>query len=247
MSNEKLPEKMIFISSRIMDYLLPLILLPLLPLALFYSFVIAPDEKILGSAQRILYFHVGSAFSAYLMLGVLFVCSIFYLVFRAQVFFQISRSAALPAFIFSTIVLLSGMLWGYSSWNTWWNWEPRLVSMLLLWVFLLSWLYLQSIHFDSQEVRAVVSSVLGVLCALQVPLVVFSIKLLDRTQQLHPEVVAVGGLTVPEYRHAMVISSLALMLLSVHMCRIYYRTIRLEDRLNIAQRKIIMKSKENGK
>ena len=147
----------------IFDYLLPFIILLLVPLSLYYVFIIAPDEKIMGPVQRVLYYHVGAAFSSYLMLGVLFVCSIFYFVFNNSLFFIISRAAAGVAFLFSSIVLLSGMIWGYSSWNTWWNWEPRLVSMLILWVFLLSYLYIQNLNNLSFKLRAGISSVLGII------------------------------------------------------------------------------------
>lgn len=229
------------LSRNIQDYVIPVILFFLIPTALYYSFVVAPDEKVMGPVQRVLYFHVGSAFSAYLMLGVLFISSIFFLAFKHHSFHYAQRASAGVAFLFSSIVLLSGMLWGYSSWNTWWNWEPRLVSMLILWVFLLSYLYVQYLDFSSEKLKAIVSSSLGILCALQVPLVVFSIKLLDRTQQLHPEVVASGGLTEAGYRYAMMISSFSLLLLSVYLCRLAYRVISVQARFSTVNRKIIMK------
>jgi heme exporter protein C len=244
MTLEESTKKVALCSGRVIDYIFPVLLFIAVPLSLHFTFIVAPDEKVLGPVQRVLYYHVGSAFSAYLMLGVLFVSSIFYLAFRNIIFFNVAKASARVAFLFSTLVLISGMLWGYSSWNTWWNWEPRLVSMLVLWLFLLSFLYLQSVSFGTIELRAVVSSVLGILCALQVPLVVFSIKLLDRTQQLHPEVVATGGLTEPGYRYAMILSSLTLLALSVYFCRVSYRVIALEERIRIANRKILMTLQE---
>ncbi len=244
MNSKKNLSSLIVCLGNILDYVLPVVLFILVPLSLYYTFVIAPDEKIMGAVQRVLYFHVGSAFASYLMLGVLFVCSIFYFAFKEVKFFHISRAAGGVAFLFSTVVLVSGMLWGYSSWNTWWNWEPRLVSMLVLWVFLLSFLYIQNLNYSSEELKAGVSSVLGLLCALQVPLVVFSIKLLERTQQLHPEVVASGGLTVPEYRHAMIITSVTLLLFSAYICRLSYRFIAVNESSVLLKRKFLMRPQE---
>lgn len=207
----------------LVDYVLPLVLLFLIPYSLYHSFVLAPAEKVMGPAQRILYFHVGSALGSYAMLGVLFISCVCFLAFEKIEFILLSISSASVAFIYSSIVLMTGMLWGYSSWNTWWNWEPRLVSMLILWIFLITFLYLQNVRFSSENVKHVVLSITGILCAIQVPIVIFSIKLLDRTQQLHPEVVAKQGLTDPGYSYALLFSSAALILLSIWICRLHYR------------------------
>jgi heme exporter protein C len=235
-------EKVNTVSAFLLDYLVPVVIFFLVPYSLYYTFVVAPSEKVMGPVQRVLYYHVGAAFSSYLMLGVLFFCSILYFAFNHEVYYLVSKAAAAVAFLFSTIVLMTGMLWGYSSWNTWWNWEPRLVSMLLLWVFLVSFLYVQVVTFSSERVKAVVSSILGIVCAVQVPVVVFSIKLLDRTQQLHPEVVAMGGLTDPSYTHAMIFSSIALLLLSAYLCRLLYRILRIDATGRGINKKILMNS-----
>lgn len=229
------------LSTVLLDSFLPLLCLFLIPIALYCSFIFAPAEKVMGSVQRILYFHVGSAMASYLMLGVLFVGSVCYLTWRDLYFYHISRAAASVALLFGGIVLFTGMLWGYSSWNTWWNWEPRLVSMLVLWIFLLSYTYVQSISFSGDSEKAVISSVLGILCAVQVPIVIFSIKLLDRTQQLHPEVVATQGLTSAGYRIALIVSNFAMLFLSILLCRMVYRIVRVEWKTTHLKRQVLIK------
>jgi len=188
----------------------------------------------MGAVQRILYFHVGAASSTYLALGVLFVASVLYLVelngepSKYLDFPVLGRASALVGFVFASIVLVTGMIWGYSSWNTWWRWEPRLVSVLILWIFLLSYLYLSVAEFKIKKQGDVASAVVGILSAIQMPIVIYSIKLLDKTEQLHPEVVGKMGLKDPRYVMAMVLSTIALLLLTAVLIRLRYRGLKLE-------------------
>ncbi len=207
--------------------------------SIYYVFNIAPDERVMGAVQRILYFHVGAATSTYLALGLLFIASVTFLVDESD---QISKYVDLPAlgkasslvgFLFASIVLITGMIWGYSSWNTWWHWEPRLVSMLVLWIFLLSYLYLSVSEFKSLKQRDVVTAVVGILCSIQVPIVIYSIKLLDRTQQHHPEVVGKMGLKDPRYTMALVLSMLTLLLLTSILVRLSYRIIKVKKLISL--------------
>ena len=83
--------------------------------------------------------------------------------------------------------------------------------MLVLWLFLLSLRFLSSQKFKSEKEEGMLLSVLGILTTLQVPIVMFSIKLLDRTEQLHPEVIAKQGLTAYEYKLALIVTSFAVL------------------------------------
>ncbi|HMO16644.1 MAG TPA: cytochrome c biogenesis protein CcsA [Oligoflexia bacterium] len=242
--------KLLGLSGKLVDLALPFLCLFFIPYALYHALILAPGEKVMGEVQRILYFHVGSAIASYVMLGVLFVSSVCYLVFRDMTFNALSQASASVSLLFSSIVLATGMLWGYSSWNTWWNWEPRLVSVLVLWVFLIMYSYIQGIKFTSgDQGKAVISSVIGILCAIQVPIVIFSIKLLDRTQQLHPEVVATQGLTEAGYKIALLFGNIAMILLSLWICRICYRRNMLLIKIRDIKRKSLIErfSSEDSK
>src|SRR5690606_1916510 len=110
----------------------------------------------------------------------------------------LAAGSAEIAFVLCSIVLATGMIWGHSAWNTWWRWEPRLVSFLVLWFILFSYVVFRSASSGMHE-RASYSAVIGILAALNVPIVIFSIKLLDHSEQLHPEVVADQGLGDARY------------------------------------------------
>jgi len=228
------PEK---ISSFLLDNFLSRRLFPafvflVLQLSLAMVFLYVPDEKVMGAVQRIFYYHVGSATGCYLMLGVLFVGSVAYLVSRETVWDALAEASAKVGFILATIVLATGMIWGHSAWNTWWRWEPRLVSSLVLWLMLMAYLVYRKFSPDFVNEKST-SAVLGILSSLQVPIVILSVKMLDQSEQLHPQVTGTQGLADPRFVQTLMVSMLALCSLSVWMCLIRFNQIllgwRLED------------------
>jgi heme exporter protein C len=120
------------------------------------------------------------------------------------------------------------MIWGHSSWNTWWRWEPRLTSVLILWLLLFALRYCNRISFQSEE-KETFMSILGVISAVQAPIIIYSIKLLNRTEQLHPEIVAKQGLKDHGYVLAMIYNNFSLLLLAIWLCRLTYRYLKIED------------------
>lgn len=184
--------------------------------ALVLVFLVVPNEKIMGAVQRIFYFHVASAMNAYLMIGILLFASTFYLVTKKHTWDLLAAGSAEIGFVLCSIVLATGMIWGHSAWNTWWRWEPRLVSFLVLWFILFSYVVFRSAS-NGMPQRARYCSVIGILAALNVPIVIFSIKLLDHSEQLHPEVVADKGLGDVRFVYAFITSTVAVMFLSFWM------------------------------
>jgi heme exporter protein C len=121
------------------------------------------------------------------------------------------------------------MIWGHSAWNTWFRWEePRLVTFLVLWMIFLSFTILR--NFGDPTKTATHGAVLGILGAVSVPLVVFSIKFLPQSARLHPEVIEHGGLKDPSYWWAFGLSSLALIFLAGLLVWVRYRVGCLEER-----------------
>lgn len=170
-------------------------------------FLYVPNERVMGPVQRILYFHVGSASATYVGVFVVFTCGVWYLATRDARADAISYAATEVAFVFCTIVMLTGMIWGNAAWNTVFRMEPRLVSSLLLWILLFS-LILLRLFSDPQHV-ATHCAVVGIIAALTVPVVVYSIEILPQVAQLHPQVVEKGGLQEPSFRHTLSASLVA--------------------------------------
>ena len=208
----------------------------LVEVSLFVVFAVVPTEQVMGPVQRIFYFHVGAAMSAYLMIAVLFVASLFYLATRKAEWEILGRASAWMGLMLCSIVLVSGMIWGHSAWNTWWRWEPRLVSFLILWLFLLSYNILFSFVQGDQR-QGNYGAVLGILIAVNVPIVILSIKFLDHTQQLHPQVIASQGLASPWFVNGLILAMVSLMIFSIWVLALKIAALLLEEKLQLIERK----------
>jgi heme exporter protein C len=87
-----------------------------------------------GAAQRILYIHASSAFIAlYLAFVLMAIASILYLWLKDEKLDRVAESAAEVGLVFTTVVLITGPLWGKTIWGAWWTWDARLTSTLFLW------------------------------------------------------------------------------------------------------------------
>lgn len=194
-------------------------------------FLLVPTEAIMGPVQRVFFFHVGSAIASYVIIGVLLISSALYLGLREAEWDELADGSAWVAFLYCTIVLFSGMIWGHSSWNTWWRWEPRLVSFLVLWLILGSYRILRWFS-ESHERQGVLCAVMGILSAVNVPIVVFSIRLLSENEQLHPQVVARGGLRdLPYSGLCLGMSTFGFICLGVWLSLLFFQQRNLERRL----------------
>ncbi len=161
----------------------------LLPAALVAAFVIAPPEAEMGDVQRIFYFHVASAWAALLAFFLVFVGSIAYLRSRALRWDVLAVSAAEIGVVFTSLALLSGSIWAKNAWGTWWSWEPRLTTTLLLWLIYVSYLLLRGMVEEHGQ-RAVFAAVFGIVGFVDVPIVFMSIRW---WRTLHPAVVGGEG------------------------------------------------------
>ncbi len=215
--------------------ILPALAITAIIIAHFVVFAIVPDERVMGPVQRIFYFHVGAAMTVYAMVAVLFFASVFYLGSKRWEWDSLASAAASVGLLFSTIVLATGMIWGHSAWNTWWRWEPRLVSFLVLWLILLSYVLLRDFTAGNDRQRSFMA-ILGVLAAVNVPIVIFSVKLLDHSEQLHPEVVANQGLRDLRFVYGLIAGNIATILLGVWLAVIKLTNVLLLRECSLLRR-----------
>jgi heme exporter protein C len=163
----------------------------LMMVALYLVFVYVPTEQTMGIVQRIFYFHVPIAWLSYLAFAVVLVCSILYLRTREGKWDIIARSSAEVGIIFTTLVLITGSLWGKAAWGVWWTWDARLTSELVLWLIYIAYLMVRS--FAVEEDRgARFAAVIGIAGFFSVPLSALAITLW-RTQHPRP-LIFEGGL-----------------------------------------------------
>ena len=160
--------------------------------ALVAAFIIAPPEKEMGDVQRIFYFHVASAWTAFLAFFLVFVGSIAYLRTRAPRWDLLAVSMAEIGVVFTSLTLLSGSIWARSAWGTWWTWEPRLTTTLLLWLIYVSYLLLREM-VEGPARRAAFAAVFGIVGFVDVPIVFMSIRW---WRTIHPAVVGSEGFSM---------------------------------------------------
>jgi heme exporter protein C len=146
-------------------------LLVTLALALFVAR--QAQESMGGDLQRIFYFHVPAAWVAYLAFTVTFLASIAYLRSGARRWDLLAHSAAEIGVVFCAIVLVTGPIWARPVWGTWWQWDARLTSTLILWLTYIGYLFIRSLADPGRAGR--LAAVVGILGLVNVPIVHFSV------------------------------------------------------------------------
>ena len=149
------------------------------PLTLFacglWVFVFTPTETEQGFVQKIMYIHVPSVIVTYLAFFVTFAFGIAYLWKRLLIFDRIAKVSAEIGLIFCAMVLLSGAVWGRPTWGTYWVWDARLTTTLLLFLIFLGY-FLLRLSVQDREKEARFASVLGIIGFLDIPIVHKSVE-----------------------------------------------------------------------
>ncbi|RPJ83257.1 MAG: cytochrome C assembly protein [Acidobacteria bacterium] len=182
--------------------LVPLYLLGVL--ALYTAFIYAPTERVMGEVQRIFYFHVGAAWTAFLAFFFVFLGGVIYLMRRNVFWDYLAAASAEVGVIFTTIVLVTGPIWARPVWNTWWPWgDPRVTTTLVLWLIYVAYLILRN-SLGEGEKRARFSAVFGIIGFIDVPIVWLSIRW---WRTIHPVVITKTGASLePEMVQALIVS-----------------------------------------
>ncbi len=202
----------------------------LLFVAIYFVFSFAEIEMTMLEVQKIFYFHISSAFTLFLAFGVTFVSSILYLIKRLDKYDTIALVSTEIGIVFGVVVFTTGPIWARFAWNTWWNWEPRLTSALILWLIYIGYLILRSAL--PEEKKRVYSAVLGIIGFLNVPIVYFSVELWQGG--LHPDTSTKMNLPAT-MQAAWLISWFALTLLYLFLLMFRYRVEQMKLELETIQ------------
>ena len=138
------------------------------------AFGVAPREATQGNVQRIMYLHVPAILVAYLAFGVVLVASVIYLWGRAAGADRLAHASAEVGVVFTSINIATGAIWGKPTWGAWWTWDARLTSVSIMFVIYLAYLLLRAM-IEDRERAARFAAVLGIIAALDIPLVHFSV------------------------------------------------------------------------
>lgn len=228
------------ISSNI-DRILFYYLVPAILILTYMVFIWSPIEKVMGPAQKIFYFHVGCAWVAFLAFFVVGYHSIRNLIKPKMNNFIYAGVSAEIGVLFTTIALVTGMIWGRSSWNTWWSWEPRLVTTLILWFIYVAYLFIRKMDGPWEKVSKL-SSVFGIIGCINVPIVFMAIRWWN--SKLHPVVFGEGksesgGGMEPEMLATLLFSVFTITVLYVFLMRKGAEIEKMRNVVKGARNKII--------
>jgi len=194
---------------------------------LVMAFGVAPREATQGNVQRIMYLHVPSVWVAYVAFAVVFVASIVYLARRAEWADHVAHASAELGVLFTGLTIATGSIWGKPTWGAWWTWDARLTSVSMLFVMYLGYLLLRGM-IDEGDRAARYAAVLGVVAALNIPLVHFSVYWW-RTLHQPPSLMRPGGSSMPSVIvAALLVNFAAFSLLYLYFLAKRVRLLRLE-------------------
>jgi len=204
-------------------------------LVAYLAFVASPRDAIQGDLVRILYLHVPAVTVAYIACIVTTVASGVWLFKRTEWWDVVASSSAEIATVFTALTLLSGMVWGKSTWGTWWEWDARLTSTLFLFLLLVGYSALRSATPD-RGARAKRSAIIGLLLFPNIFIINRSVAWWrslhqDATINLASGEVAIEGLMLFTWMFSLAVTCVFYAWLLVHRFRVGWLADRAEDLL----------------
>ncbi|HEX2057265.1 MAG TPA: cytochrome c biogenesis protein CcsA [Actinomycetota bacterium] len=147
----------------------------LVSLGLVFLYARTADAAMGGELQRIFYFHVPAAWIAYLAFAIVFIASIAYLRTSGPRWDLLAGASAEVGVVFCTLVLITGPIWARPVWGTWWQWDARLTSALVLWLTYVGYLFLRALSTEPGRTGRL-AAVVGIVGFVNVPIVHFSVR-----------------------------------------------------------------------
>ena len=167
------PNNTLFIINRLQKFVFALFIIVLL-IGLFEALILSPEDYKQSDSVRIMYVHVPSAWISLGIFSLISILSFGILIFKNKNFSLITKSLAPSGLLFNIIALVTGSIWGRPTWGTWWAWDARITSMLLLAIFYLMFI-LSWRTIDENDKAIKVSSIIAIIGLINVPIVKFSV------------------------------------------------------------------------
>ena len=203
----------------------------------YFIVAYAPEEAQQGIVQKIFYGHVASAWASYLSFFITFASSALYLWKRDRAWDLLALASAEVGVIFCTAVLLSGPFWGKPIWGTWWTWDARLTTTLVLWLIYVGYLLLRPFSGEGER-GARFAAVVGIIGFLDIPLIHLSVRW---WRTLHPKPIvmnAQGPQLPPEMLITLFVTLATFTMLALSFIAIRAEIERLRDLAAILRRRV---------
>jgi heme exporter protein C len=183
----------------------------------------SPADRDMGHLQKIMYVHVPSAWLAFVAFGIVLVGSLLYIWKRDLKFDSLAASAAEIGTLFTALTIAQGSIWGRPTWGVWWTWDPRLTTTAILLLIFIGYVALRSFT-DDEDRRARWSAAVGILGAINVPIVYFSVKWWRTIHQVQSSPETVSQI----YLIGLLLNLAAFSFLLVYFLLYRYHTARME-------------------
>jgi heme exporter protein C len=197
-------------------------------------FGFTPDDASMGFSQKIMYVHVPAIWAAYVAFFIVFFCSIGYLWKRAEALDRMARSGAEVGVVFCGLALASGSIWGRPTWGTYWIWDARLTTTLLLFLVYVGYGLLRRFA-GAGEQAARLAAVIGIVGFLDIPLIHVSVDWWRTLHQPSTLFKAAGGAPKPampiELLLPLLLGGVAMLMLLAWLLLARLRLAELTDRL----------------
>lgn len=148
------------------------------------------DSSSMGFSQKIFYYHAPIAETSLVAFGIAFAAAVAYLRTQDLKWDRLGTVSVRLGLLFALLVMATGMIWGKASWDTWWAWEPRLTTFLLVCFLYAAYFVLRSV-VDEEQRRATYAAVFAIIAFIDVPITFFATRFLP--EGLHPAVITAGG------------------------------------------------------
>ena len=167
------PNRIFSLTAKAPKYVLILFIL-VVSIGLTEALIISPEDYKQSHSVRIMYVHVPAAWISLGTFSAITILSIIGYIFKIKNFFLISKSLAPSGLIFNIIALVTGSIWGKPTWGTWWAWDARITSMLILALFYLMYLISWRIYENKEQVFKI-TSIITILGIINVPIIKYSV------------------------------------------------------------------------
>ncbi|MHA1577752.1 MAG: cytochrome c biogenesis protein [Candidatus Thorarchaeota archaeon] len=197
-------------------------------LYVYMTWIFAPPEAELGELIRIFFQHVAPALVAYGAFGGTLVCGVMYL-WKGDLKYDILGAVSIKlGLLFTTITLLSGMMWANATWGTPWNWDPRETTTLILWIAYACVLAYRASVSD-RETKAQFGSIFGIIIFPTVILSYLSIRIWET---LHPIVIEPTGLQMgAEHGMTLMVAMIAVTMIAIALIDLTYKVDSAQEKL----------------
>ena len=167
------PTKVFYLIEKLISFINSIFFILLL-IALSFALIFSPPDYLQGDSVRIMYVHVPSAWISLASFTCIALFSIINFIFKTKNLILITKSIAPIGLMFTCLAIVTGSLWGQPTWGTWWEWDARLTSMVILALFYIAFIVSHKLILQEDKANKV-SSIIVIIGLINIPIIKYSV------------------------------------------------------------------------